>query len=135
MAILEFTGNCIWIMSLLELLHFVAAQEKNKYSREDRTCTCANKDNVRLYSKNRTAGWQFVIDPHSRHVVAAHEHIVNESLKDKVETIMAAMTLPKVKPDLLIHDDACHFEAPHQEKMQILQAHDPCLQVYQVLCG
>ena len=28
MAILEFTGNCIWIMSLLELLQFVAAQEK-----------------------------------------------------------------------------------------------------------
>ena len=89
---------------------------KNKYSREDRTCTCANKDKVRLYSKNRTAGWQFVIDPHSRHVVAAHEHIVNESLKDKVETIMAAMTLPKVKPDLLIHDDACHFEAHIKKK-------------------
>ena len=84
-------------------------QKEPKYFGEDRACTCASKGEVRLYWKNRTAGWQFVIDPHSRHVVAAHEHIVNESLKDKVETIMAAMTLPKVKPEFLIHDDACHF--------------------------
>ena len=85
-------------------------QAKNKYSREDRTCTCANKDKVRLYSNNRTAGWQSVIDPHSGHVVA-HRHIVSEPCKDKVETIMAAPSLPKVKPGLLIRDDVCHFEA------------------------
>ena len=61
--------------------------------------------------KNRMAGWQFVIDPQSRQVLAAKEHEVNECLPDKVAVVEAAMKLKKVKVDAIIHDDACHFEA------------------------
>lgn len=57
--------------------------------------------------KNRTAGWQFVIDPHSRHVVAATDHVVNESTQEKVQVIAKTRKIAKVKPKLLIHDDAC----------------------------
>ena len=38
--------------------------------------------------------------------IAAHGHIVNGATKDKV----SIMTLPQVKPHLLIHDDASQFE-------------------------
>ena len=34
----------------------------------------------------------------------------NQSTKDKVKVTMGAMKIEKVKPDLLIHDDACYFE-------------------------
>ena len=37
------------------------------------------------------------------------EHTVNEPTNEKVKVIMGAMKIAKVKPDLLIHDDACHF--------------------------
>ena len=49
---------------------------KKHYHKEQRTRTCANKEQDRKVLKNRTAGWQFVIDPHTRHVVAAMGHIV-----------------------------------------------------------
>lgn len=82
-----------------------------KYCQKDeRTCTCANKEKERQHLKNRTAGWQFVLDPNSKRVVAAKEHTVNESTKEKANLLMDAMALPKVNPDLLIHDDACHFQ-------------------------
>ena len=81
-----------------------------KYKREQRTCTCADKERQRVTRANRTAGWQFVIDPVSRRILAAKEHIVNETCADKVEAVQAAMALPKVKANALIHDDACHFE-------------------------
>ena len=48
------------------------------------------------------------------------EHIANESTKDKVKVIMGAMKIAKVKPDLLIHDDACHFEQ-HIKKSKALK--------------
>ena len=38
------------------------------------------------------------------------EHTVNESTKEKVQLIMQTMQLKKVNPNLLIHDDTCHFE-------------------------
>ena len=81
-----------------------------RYQKEERTCSCVDKERQRIFLKNRTAGWQFVIDPDSRLVVAAKEHIINESNADKAEVVRTAMQLPKVNPDLLIHDDACHFE-------------------------
>ena len=66
---------------------------KKHYHKKQRTCTCANKEKDRTVLKNRTAGWQLVIDPHSRHVFAASEHIVNESTKDKVKVIIGAMKI------------------------------------------
>ena len=60
--------------------------------------------------KNRTAGWKFVIDPQSRLILAAKEHIVNECLPNKVEVVEAAMKLKKVNANAIIHDDACYFE-------------------------
>ena len=81
-----------------------------RYHKEERTCSCVDKERQRIFLKNRIAGWQFVIDPDSRFVVAAKEHTNNEYNTDKAEVVRAAMQLPKVNPDLLIHDDACHFE-------------------------
>lgn len=72
--------------------------------------------------KNRTAGWQFVIDPTSRRVLAAKEHLVNECLPDKVEVVRAAMKMKKVNANAIIHDDACHFEA-HVHRHQSLKKH------------
>ena len=72
--------------------------------------------------KNRTAGWQFVIDPKSRRVLAAKEHLVNECSPDKVEVVRAAMKMKKVNANAIIHDDACHFEA-HVHRHQSLKKH------------
>ena len=72
--------------------------------------------------KNRTAGWQFVIDPTSRRVLAAQEHLVNECLPDKVDVVREAMKMKKVKANAIIHDDACHFEA-HVHRHQSLKKH------------
>lgn len=84
---------------------------KKKYTHDERTCTCADKTKQRITMKNRTAGWQFVIDPESRRVLAAKEHVVNECLPDKVEVVQAALKLRKVCANAIIHDDACHFQA------------------------
>ena len=89
--------------------------KKKHYQHDERTCTCANKDKQRLTLQNRTGGWQFVIDPLSRHVVAAMEHAVNESTAEKAYLISQTIKMQKVNPDLLIHDDACHFEG-HVQK-------------------
>ena len=77
-----------------------------------RTCVCANKEKQRVP--------QFALDPGSRRVIAAQEHIVNELTCVKAAVVSSAMTLPKVKPDLLIHDDACHFEA-HVKRSKVYQ--------------
>ena len=98
---------------------------KKKYHQDQRTCTCADKERERATLKNRTAGWQFVIDPHSRHVVAAMEHTVNESTKEKVQLIMQTMQLKKVNPNLLIHDDACHFEQQILKSKQLKKTFKP----------
>lgn len=86
-------------------------KKKKKYHPDQRTCTCANKDKRRDVPVNRTGGWQFVIDPQSRKVVAAKEHIVNECIPDKAEVVLAAMGMTKVSVNAVIHDDARHFEA------------------------
>lgn len=90
-----------------------------KYGKDQRTCTCAHKDRQRITKANRTAGWQFVIDPQSRRVVAAKEHIVNETCADKVDAVQAAMALPKVHANALIHDDACHFQNYVQRRQSL----------------
>lgn len=89
----------------------VKGRPRKKYFTEERTCSCADKAKQRVTFKNRTAGWQFVIDPSSRRILAAKEHVVNECLPDKVAVVEAAMKLKNVKANALIHDDACHFEA------------------------
>ena len=94
--------------------------KKKKYQKEQRTCTCANKDRRREAPQNRTGGWQFVLDPDSRRVLAAKEHLVNENLPDKVSVVKAAMGMAKVNPDALVHDDACHFEI-HIKKYKALK--------------
>lgn len=35
---------------------------KKYYQKDERTCTCANKEKERQQFKIRTAGWQFVLD-------------------------------------------------------------------------
>ena len=57
-------------------------------------------------------GWQFVLDPISRKVIAAKERLVNENMRDKVAAANAAVNMRKVNPnaEAIIHDDACHFQ-------------------------
>ena len=78
-----------------------------------------HKDKQRITKANRTAGWQFVIDPQSRRVLAAKEHIVNETCADKVDAVQAAMALPKVHANALVHDDACHFQNYVQRRQSL----------------
>lgn len=55
------------------------------------------------------AGWQFVMDPDSRHVVAAAKHIINESSK-KACIIVENVQLRKVKANWLVQDNARHMK-------------------------
>ena len=75
-----------------------------------RSCSCKAKDVQRLALPQRTAGWQFVLDPDSRRVLAAGEHLQNETNEDKTRLLEKVLKLPGMKVDLLLHDDACHFE-------------------------
>ena len=75
-----------------------------------RTCSCKQKDCTRMVLPDRTAGWQFALDPDSQCVLGASEHIVNERTSDKVRLLKAILGMPNMTVDLLIHDDACHFE-------------------------
>ena len=76
----------------------------------DRSCTCRTRDCVRLVLPQRTAGWQFAVDPSSRRMLGAIEHCQNENNAEKAKLLSAVMGMDKVEADLLIHDDACHFE-------------------------
>ena len=87
------------------------ATGRRRYREDERTASCAHKDAQRRAAVGHTAGWQFVLDPVSHHLVSAKEHIHSENMDDKVQALRAAMRLPRVDPNLLIHDDACHFEA------------------------
>ncbi|CAE7031267.1 unnamed protein product [Symbiodinium sp. CCMP2592] len=83
-----------------------------KALREDeRSCSCARKDSLHLALPQRTAGWQFAVDPSSRKVLAALEHKASESHGDKVRLLHGLFADPQCVPDVLIHDDACHLEA------------------------
>ncbi|CAE7254735.1 unnamed protein product [Symbiodinium sp. CCMP2592] len=75
-----------------------------------RTCSCKQKDAVRQVLPDRTAGWQFVLDPSSQRLLGACEHLVNERSSDKVRLLQAVLDMPNMKVDLIIHDDACHLE-------------------------
>ena len=75
-----------------------------------RSCSCARKDGHRLAMGGRTGGWQFVVDPNSRRVLAAKEHKNNENNDDKVAIIKKVLAMDNMNVDVLIHDDACHFE-------------------------
>eukprot|EP00439_Symbiodinium_sp_Y106_P029175 s1115_g3.t1 len=76
----------------------------------DRSCTCRTRDCVRLVLPQRTAGWQFAVDPSSRRMLGAIEHCQNENNAEKAKLLSAVMGMDKVEADSLIHDDACHFE-------------------------
>ena len=76
----------------------------------ERSCHCKKKDAVRQVLPNRTAGWQFALDPKTGKVLGAFKHIVNEKNEDKVALLQAVLVMPQVRADLLVHDDACHFE-------------------------
>ena len=78
-----------------------------KLREHERAASCARKDSLRYALPQRTAGWQFALDPESRKVLGAKEHISNESHADKAKLLR---TTSNVKPDVLIHDDMCHFE-------------------------
>ena len=75
-----------------------------------RTCSCKQKDAVRQVLPDRTAGWQFVLDPVSQRLLGACEHLVNERSSDKARLLQAVLAMPNMKVDLIIHDDACHLE-------------------------
>lgn len=76
----------------------------------ERSCHCKKKDAVRQVLPDRTAGWQFALDPRSGKVLGAYEHIVNERNEDKVALLQKVLALKNMKVDLLLHDDACHLE-------------------------
>jgi hypothetical protein len=92
-----------------------AARPAKKLKPHERSCSCARKDYVHCALPNRTAGWQFVVDPSSRRVLAAKEHKVNECNADKLDVVKDVLKMHYVNADVLIHDDACHFE-PHAKK-------------------
>ena len=69
------------------------------------------KDSVRQVLPDRTAGWQFAIDPCSGRILGAYEHLINERNEDKVALLEKVLAMPQVSANLLLHDDACHFEA------------------------
>ena len=75
-----------------------------------RSSGCKHKDATRKVLPDRTAGWQFAIDPISQSVLGSTEHIVNERNTDKVRLLQAVLAMPNMKVDLLLHDDACHFQ-------------------------
>ena len=77
----------------------------------ERSCQCKKKDAVRQVLPDRTAGWQFALDPMTGKVLGAYEHVVNERNEDKVALLQKVLALPLVSADLLLHDDACHFES------------------------
>ena len=77
----------------------------------DRSCHCAKKDSVRQVLPDRTAGWQFAVDPCTGKVLGAYEHRINERNEDKVDLLQQVLSMPLVSADLLLHDDACHFES------------------------
>ena len=73
----------------------------------DRSCSCKQKNARRLALPQRTAGWQVALDPDSRRVLGAAEHLSKENMVDKI-TLVTKVLQMGVNADLLIHDDCCH---------------------------
>jgi hypothetical protein len=88
---------------------------KKAYKEHERTRSCVKKDFTHVAFSNRTGGWQFVVDPDSKRCLGAYEHIENENMEDKSHVVEAVMAMPDVDPDLVMHDDVCHFE-PYVKK-------------------
>lgn len=88
-----------------------SGRHKAVYRNDERSASCAAKDKVRLTILDRTGGWQFVLDPVPSRCFGATEHIENETMADKVRILKQVFDLPFVHPNILIHDDACHFES------------------------
>lgn len=80
------------------------------YKEHERTRSCVKKDQVHVAMRNRTGGWQFVMDPDSKRCLGASEHLENECMEGKALLVQDVMNMPDVDADLLIHDDNCHFE-------------------------
>ena len=76
-----------------------------------RSCHCKVKDAERHVLPDRTAGWQFALDPKSGQVLGAYEHLVNERNADKVALLQRILCMDNVNATCLIHDNACHFES------------------------
>lgn len=68
------------------------------------------KDAVRQVLPDRTAGWQLAMDPKTGKVLGAYEHIINDRNEDKVALLQKVLAMPNMNVDVLVHDDACHFE-------------------------
>lgn len=85
---------------------------RNKKGLKDnhRAASCTDKDKVRLVLPGRTGGWQFVLDPVSGRCLGATEHLENENMSDRIRILSKVCSMPLVKPTVLVHDDACHFE-------------------------
>lgn len=59
--------------------------------------------------QNRPEGWQFVLSPDSRRVLAVKEYLINENLPDKVFVVKAPLGMVKINPDAFLHDDIYYF--------------------------
>jgi hypothetical protein len=80
------------------------------YQDYERSIPCTSKAKQRRALPNHTAGWQFVLDAVSKRCLGAKEHLQNELMTDKTVIVKAVMKMPKVSPNLLIHDSCCFFE-------------------------
>ena len=74
----------------------------------ERSCSCRPKDCKWIAFPQRTGGWQIVLDPDSRRILGATEHLTNENMDDKVKI---SHEMNNVDVNLLIHDDICHSES------------------------
>ena len=84
----------------------VKAGNPCKFLKEhERSCSCRQKDCKRLALPQCTGGWQFVLDPDSRRILGATEHLVFEDMDDKIKVLTNVMKMNNVDVDLLIHDD------------------------------
>ena len=90
---------------------------RNDLEELTRSSRCKHKDAT---LPDRTAGWQFAIDPISQSVLGATEHSGNERNTDKVHLLQAAQAMPNMTEQLLLHDDACHSEALSEHRRGIL---------------
>ena len=61
-----------------------AGHPRKRVHEDERSCSCKRKDTKRLALPQRTGGWQFALDPDSRRVLGAIEHVANENHDDKM---------------------------------------------------
>jgi hypothetical protein len=66
---------------------------------------------------------QFLCDGRTGEVFTGYEHINNEANIDKHVALAEAMSMPKVKPRGLCHDDNCDFEKWCKKRYPEIYAH------------